>query len=109
MKYLTAAVLAVICNVVAATGVVWAVGDPEAAQIKVPLCSGCHGANGEGKEAADGQPAFPRLAGQIESYFIKALMDYKSDTRVDPVMNALAKGLSDADIANLAAYYAALK
>ncbi len=108
MKYLATAVLAIIC-IITATGSVWAAGDPEAAKVKVPLCSGCHGANGEGKEAADGQPAFPRLAGQIESYFIKALMDYKSDTRVDPVMNALAKGLSDEDIANLAAYYAALK
>ncbi|MEN8165961.1 MAG: c-type cytochrome [Pseudomonadota bacterium] len=108
MKYLTAAVLALAC-IATTSGVSRAAGDPKAAMAKVPLCSGCHGVNGEGKEATDDQPAFPRLAGQIESYLIKATLDYKSDKRIDPVMNALIKGLSDADIANLAAYYAALK
>jgi cytochrome c553 len=31
------------------------------------------------------------------------------DKRLDPVMNAITKGLTDVDIANLAAYYASLK
>jgi cytochrome c553 len=84
-------------------------GDAAAGALKAPLCMGCHGVNGEGKAAANGQPAFPALAGQIEGYFIKSMNDYKNDVRVDPLMSAISKGLTDDDIANLAAYYAGLK
>lgn len=84
-------------------------GDAAAGKAKAPLCAGCHGVNGEGKPAANGQPAFPALAGQIEDYLVKSVKDYRSDARVDPLMGAIAKGLSDEDIANLAAYYASLK
>jgi cytochrome c553 len=84
------------------------VGNVEAGKQKSVLCLGCHGVNGEGKVAADEQPAYPRLATQIPGYFIKSLKDYKHDIRKDPLMNALAKSLTEADIANLAAYYATL-
>ena len=84
-------------------------GNVEDGKVKSALCSGCHGLNGEGKVMPDGQPAIPLLAGQIPGYFIKSVNDYKTDRRVDPVMNAIAKGLTDVDIANLAAYYAGLK
>lgn len=57
----------------------------------------------------DGQPSFPRLAGQVPGYFIKAIYDYKKDLRNDAMMSAIAKGLTDIDIANLAAYYTSLK
>jgi len=86
-----------------------AAGDPEAAKAKAPLCMGCHGPMGEGKDAAQGQPAYPRLAGQREAYFVKAFNAYKSDERKDPIMAAIAKGLSEADVENLAAYYAAIQ
>lgn len=52
---------------------------------------------------------YPNLAGQKEMYLAKQLKDFKSGTRKDPVMGAMAMPLSDADIANLAAYYASLK
>jgi cytochrome c553 len=81
----------------------------EAGKLKSVLCSGCHGLNGEGKIMPDGQPAIPLLAGQIPGYFVKSIYDYKMDKRLDPVMNAITKGLTDVDIANLAAYYASLK
>ena len=84
-------------------------GNAEEGKIKSALCSGCHGLNGEGKVMPDGQPAIPLLAGQIQGYFVKSVNDYKTDKRVDPIMNAIAKGLTDVDIANLAAYYASLK
>ena len=84
-------------------------GNAEAGKIKAALCSGCHGLNGEGKAMPDGQPAIPLIAGQIPAYFVKAMNDYKMDKRVDPVMNAISKGLTDPDIANLAAYYVTLK
>lgn len=81
----------------------------EAGKVRSFLCIGCHGLNGEGKEAAYGQPAFPRIAGQIQGYLIKSVNDYKSGSRNDPMMGAIAKGLSDDDIANLAAFYSTKK
>ena len=83
--------------------------DLEAGKVRSFLCIGCHGLNGEGKEAAYGQPAFPRIAGQIQGYLIKSVNDYKSGSRDDPMMGAIAKGLSDDDIANLAAFYSIKK
>ncbi|MGD8590227.1 MAG: cytochrome c [Chromatiales bacterium] len=85
------------------------VGNVEAGRLKSVLCLGCHGMNGEGKRAVDQQLDYPRLSGQVPSYFIKSIYDYKNDRRKDPFMNALTKGLSDIDIANLAAYYASLE
>jgi cytochrome c553 len=85
------------------------VGDPEAGKVKSAVCVGCHGMKGEGKDAPMGAPSFPSLAGQVRGYFIKSIFDYKNDTRNDAMMGAIAKGLSDVDIANLAAYYGALK
>ncbi len=85
------------------------VGDAEAGKVKSAVCAGCHGMEGEGKEAPVGSPSFPRLAGQVASYFIKSVNDYKNDTRNDAMMGAIAKGLNDVDIANLAAYYTTLK
>lgn len=84
-------------------------GDAEAGKTKAVLCAGCHGLNGEGKNMPDGQPSFPRLAGQVPGYFIKAVYDYQRDNRNDAMMSAIAKGLTDIDIANLAAYYTSLK
>ncbi len=84
-------------------------GNAEDGKVKAALCSGCHGLNGEGKVMPDGQPAIPLIAGQIPGYFVKAMYDYKADKRIDPVMNAISKGLTDVDVANLAAYYATLK
>ncbi len=86
-----------------------ALGNAEEGKVKSALCAGCHGPNGEGKVMPDGQPAIPLLAGQIPGYFVKSVNDYKTDKRVDPIMNAISKGLTDVDIANLAAYYASLK
>ena len=84
-------------------------GDAEAGKVKSAVCAGCHGLKGEGKDAPVGTPSFPSLAGQVKGYFIKSVLDYKNDTRNDAMMGAIAKGLSDVDIANLAAYYATLK
>jgi cytochrome c553 len=64
---------------------------------------GCHGVDGLGTAN------FPPLAGLETEYLIKQLHDYKSGARQNVMMNALAKSLSDQDIADLAAYYASLK
>ena len=79
--------------------------DPVAGKARVEsVCSACHGING-----ISASPAFPNLAGQKEDYVRAALTAYRDGTRKAPIMNNLAAGLTDADIANLAAYLAGLK
>ncbi|PCI09078.1 MAG: cytochrome C [Gammaproteobacteria bacterium] len=79
-------------------------GDAAAGKAKAITCVGCHGAAG-----VSAIPTFPNLAGQKEAYLAKQLKDFKSGSRKDPTMNSMSAPLSDADIANLAAYYAGLK
>jgi len=65
-------------------------------------CTMCHGA--QGISVSDS----PNLAGQYPEVVIKQLRDYKSGKRPSSIMAALAAGLSDRDITDLAAYYAYL-
>lgn len=78
--------------------------DVEAGKAKSAMCAACHGATG-----ISAVPMYPNLAGQKEVYLVKQLKDFKAGTRKDPVMGAMAMPLSDADIANLSAYYASIK
>ena len=64
------------------------------------ICLACHGAEGN-STVAD----FPKLGGQHPDYLAKALRDYKSGQRKNPVMAGFASALSKQDIDNLAAYY----
>lgn len=102
---------AILCGLSALSlaGNAWAAGDPIAGKAAAVICAGCHGANGEGRAAAAGLPAYPRLAGQIEGYLIQTMGDYNSGVRTNPLMGAMAKSLRPQDIPNVAAYYAALK
>ncbi|MDO7083909.1 cytochrome c [Pseudocolwellia sp. AS88] len=79
-------------------------GDIAAGKAKTAVCAACHGAMG-----VSAIPMYPNLAGQKEAYLVKQLKDFKAGNRKDPVMAPMAMGLSDADIANVAAYYASLK
>jgi len=79
-------------------------GDIAAGKAKSATCAGCHGGNGISMV-----PMYPNLAGQKEQYLAKSMKAFRDGTRTDPTMNAMAKPLSDADIDNLAAYYASLK
>ena len=65
-------------------------------------CAACHGETGIGSN-----PAWPRLAGQKSGYLVNALKAFRAGLRKDPMMAGITRGLSDADIDNLAAYYAA--
>jgi cytochrome c553 len=65
------------------------------------VCQACHGADGNSPSGD-----FPRLGGQHEDYLAKALRDYKSGARKNPIMAGFAATLSNSDIDNLAAYYA---
>ncbi|MGR9108580.1 MAG: c-type cytochrome [Gammaproteobacteria bacterium] len=68
---------------------------------KAALCAACHGEDGNSSDAN-----FPRLAGQYQSYLIKALEDYRSGKRNNPMMVGMVKELSDADLENISAFYA---
>ena len=86
-----------------AIGTAHAAGDLAAGKVKTAGCVGCHGANGQGI------PPNPALAGKSEDQLLQALQDFKSGKRSNAVMKALTVGLSDQDMANLAAYFASLK
>lgn len=77
-----------------------AAGDPAAGQRKMQVCQACHGADGNSPSAQ-----FPRLAGQHADYLIKALQDYKSGARKNPIMQGFAAPLSERDMQDLAAYF----
>ncbi len=78
-------------------------GDAAAGKAKAAMCAGCHGANGKSSNGM-----WPNLAGQKEAYLVKQLKAFRDGTRKDPTMSSMAKPLSDADIANLAAYFSSL-
>ena len=78
------------------------VGDAATGKTLVRNCAACHGEMGIGSN-----PAWPTLAGQRAGYLVNALKAFRAGLRKDPTMAGVVRGLSDADIANLAAYYAA--
>ena len=80
-------------------------GDPVKGREKTQMCEGCHGIEGW-RTAFPEVYRVPKLGGQHEAYLASALKEYKSGARSHPSMRAIAGGLTDADIANLAAYYA---
>lgn len=72
-----------------------ALADTTAGEKKSKTCGDCHGKS----------PEFPKLEGQHYDYLVKALNDYKSGARKDPIMGPQAQKLSKRDISDLAAYY----
>lgn len=99
---------AVIAGVLTASVPLYAAeaGDPAAGERKTTMCQGCHGIPGY-KTAFPEVYHVPRLGGQHAAYIVKALQEYKAGNRSHPSMRAIAAGLSDKDMADLAAYYAA--
>ena len=67
-------------------------------------CVACHGADGMGLAPA----GFPRLAGISADYLSKQLHDFQSGKRVSPVMQPLAKALTDDEIASVTQAIAAM-
>jgi cytochrome c553 len=78
-------------------------GDVKAGRQKALQCQTCHGLDGMAK-----LPEAPNLAGQNEAYLIKALKDFRGGTRKNDMMSLVIANLKDADLADLAAYYAAI-
>jgi cytochrome c553 len=89
---------------VAATfGSAYAAGDVKAGRQKALQCQTCHGMDGAAKI-----PEAPNLAGQSEVYLVKSLQDYRSGARKNEMMSIVVQSLKDPDIADLAAYFAAI-
>ncbi len=78
--------------------------DSAAGQQKAQACAVCHGPLGIAVA-----PDAPNLAGQPAVYLSAQLRAYRDGTRKHEIMSLMAKPLSDADIANLAAWFSAIK
>ena len=85
-----------------ATQLAFGAGDPDAGKTRAAVCTSCHGAEG-----CSANPLWPNLAGQKDPYLAKQMKMFRDGTRQDPLMSAMAKPLSDEDIANLSAYFSA--
>ena len=81
-----------------------AAGDVLTGRKKAQQCETCHGLDGLAKIAEA-----PNLAGQNEQYMIKQLLAFKSGERKSEMMSIVAQPLSESDIEDLAAYYAAIE
>ncbi|MGH8460351.1 MAG: c-type cytochrome [Stenotrophobium sp.] len=77
-------------------------GDAASGATKAAVCGACHGPTGN-----SAAPNFPNLAGQSSKYIDEQLQDFKSGKRVNPVMQPQAASLSDQDMRDLAAHFAA--
>ena len=81
-------------------------GDAKAGEKKNAMCIGCHGIVGY-------QASFPEIhkvpmiSGQGAGYIVSALNAYKKGERKHPTMRGVAASLTDQDMADLAAFYAA--
>src|SRR5262245_27796381 len=72
-------------------------------QLAAKVCSACHGLDGNAPSAQ-----FPKLAGQVSGFTALQLRNYRSGERPNPVMAAVAKPLTDAQIEAVSSYYASL-
>ena len=77
-------------------------GNAENGKGLAQACAACHGPEGNKPIGPD----FPIIAGQHADYLRKALLDYKSGARANPIMRTFAEPLSKQDIDDLAAYFA---
>lgn len=77
-------------------------GDAAAGQAKSAICAACHGVDGNSMV-----PNWPKLAGQHEDYLVRQITLIKSGARMVPEMAGITPGLSEQDILDLSAYFAA--
>jgi cytochrome c553 len=81
-----------------------AAGNVTAGRQKALQCQTCHGLDGLSK-----LPEAPNLGGQPEPYLVKSLNDFRNGVRKNDMMSLVAQPLSDQDVADLAAFYAAIE
>lgn len=97
-------ILSISLALTGATGILHAAGDIDAGKQKAESCASCHGDSGNSMVAT-----FPKLAQQHSSYLDRQLHAFKDGSRNDPMMSAMAVALTDDDMADISAYYAAQK
>jgi len=68
------------------------------------VCTSCHGQDGIGVT-----PMYPSLAGQHASYIERAIQEYQTGYRKNPIMNGMVASLKPADITVIANYFSSLK
>lgn len=80
-------------------------GDAARGEVLSETCEGCHGV----PESHNAYPSYhvPKLGGQNADYIEVALQGYRRGTRSHPTMQAQASSLTDQDIADVAAFFAA--
>ena len=83
-------------------------GSAVAGKDKVAMCAGCHGIPGY-KASFPEVYSVPMIGGQSAGYINSALHEYKKGERPHPTMREIARGLSDQDMADVAAYFSQLK
>jgi cytochrome c553 len=105
-KHVVTASLAVLAGFVLSVQAADVVGNAKAGQGKVAMCIGCHGIP-DYRTAYPEVYQVPKLGGQNALYLENALKGYKKGDRHFETMHAIASSLSDQDIADIAAYYAA--
>ena len=81
-------------------------GDVKAGQKKNAMCIGCHGIVGYQASFPEIHKV-PKISGQGAAYIASALNAYKKGERKHPTMRGVSESLTDQDIADLSAYYAA--
>ena len=74
----------------------------EEGRVKAATCVACHGENGNSSS-----PVFPSLSGQPKQFIVSALFQFREGKRQNEIMSPLAAKLSNADMNDLAAYFAA--
>jgi cytochrome c553 len=91
-----AALAAVLLSAEAALG--------DSIETKERLCTSCHGAHG-----LPSDPSVPIIWGQQSAYILKQLNDYRNGDRNSQIMSSIAESLSEADVAQMAAYFSSAK
>lgn len=86
-----------------AVSAAWASADPLQVRAMAASCAACHGTNGVA------QPGMESLAGKSRDDMLKTMLDFKSGKKPATVMHQLSKGYTDAQLEQLAGYFAALK
>lgn len=95
---------AVFLYCMACTGAQALEGNVAAGARKNAMCIGCHGIAGY-HASFPNVYRVPKISGQNAAYIVSALTAYKTGARQHPTMRGVADGLSDQDMADLAAYY----
>lgn len=87
-------------------------GDPAAGLVKSDSerCQECHGSAGQGMGHSNStEGKFAKLAGQYPEYIVKQIRNFRSGERKDDTMTMMANSISDADLADIAAYFSSQK